>query len=117
LHNGVDNRLTENLIEKALKPALDAVEKEWREVWRASKEKGKNAAKDEGKGSLIIVGRRTQDKFFSNGMYYPSESYVNFQLTSISNVGLDYENARKNPNFFPCKFFIPMVIRALTFEL
>jgi hypothetical protein len=103
LHNGVDNRLTETFIDKALKPALDSVEKEWREVWRASKAKGKNAANDEGKGSLIIVGKRTQDKFFSNGMYYYPFVICDFSLMFISNTGLDLENAMKNPNFFPCR--------------
>ena len=45
-------------------PALDAVERDWRENWRAAKK-----AKDQngGNGALIIVGRRDQDKFFSNG--------------------------------------------------
>lgn len=64
LHNGDDSRLTELLVEEALKPALDAVERTWRQAWRAAA-----AAKDKegGKGALIIVGKRSQDKFFSNG--------------------------------------------------
>lgn len=65
LHNGVDNRLTGEVINHAIKPALDVVEKQWREQWRpAQKVKGKDGAK----GALIIVGKRSQDKFFSNGM-------------------------------------------------
>ncbi|THG97668.1 hypothetical protein EW145_g7571 [Phellinidium pouzarii] len=36
MHNGEDNRLTYNFINCALKPALDAVEREWRETWQAS---------------------------------------------------------------------------------
>jgi hypothetical protein len=45
-------------------PALDAVERSWREKWRAAR-----AASDSngGGGALIIVGKRDQDKFFSNG--------------------------------------------------
>lgn len=64
LHNGLDNRLTETLLAKALLPALDAVERAWRESWRAAQ-----SAKDPegGRGALIIVGNRAQNKFFSNG--------------------------------------------------
>jgi Delta3-Delta2-enoyl-CoA isomerase len=64
LHNGQDNRLTETMVTDGLMPALDAVEKSWREKWRAAR-----AASDAnaGGGALIIVGRRDQDKFFSNG--------------------------------------------------
>lgn len=53
-------------MDHGLKPALDAVEKDWRDSWRTAKQ-----AKDKegGKGALIIVGRRDQDKFFSNGAY------------------------------------------------
>jgi len=96
LHNGIDNRLTEALIEQGLKPALDVVEKEWRESWRASKAKGKDAAEDEGKGAVIIVGKRTQDKFFSNG--------------------LDLVASLKNPNFFPL-VWNPMMKRILSFPI
>ena len=71
LHNGDDSRLTHALINEALKPALDLVEREWREQWRAaqreaasSKDAPKGAA---GAGALIIIGNRSQDKFFSNG--------------------------------------------------
>jgi hypothetical protein len=65
LHNGVDNRLTDVMIDRAIKPALNAVEKHWREQWRpAQQTKDKEGAK----GALIIVGKQTQDKFFSNGM-------------------------------------------------
>ncbi|KAG5351570.1 hypothetical protein C0989_005786 [Termitomyces sp. Mn162] len=78
LHNGIDNRLTLDLIERGLKPALDAVERDWREHWRTAQ---KNKDKTGGKGALIIVGKRSQDKFFSNG--------------------LDLPNVIPNPNFFP----------------
>lgn len=64
LHNGQDNRLTADLVDHGLKPALDIVEKEWRTLWRAA-QKAKD--KDGGKGALIIIGKQDQDKFFSNG--------------------------------------------------
>jgi Delta3-Delta2-enoyl-CoA isomerase len=101
LHNGIDNRLTEVLVEKAIKPALDVVEKEWRETWRASKAKGKAAAEDEGKGALIIVGKRDQDKFFSNGGLF---LFLIICMLIFLSEGFDLENALKNPNFFPRTF-------------
>lgn len=61
MHNGADNRLTETLIDECLKPALDIVENEWQEAWTASKQKGKAATEDEGKGALVIVGKRGQE--------------------------------------------------------
>ncbi|KAG5720931.1 hypothetical protein E4T56_gene865 [Termitomyces sp. T112] len=91
LHNGIDNRLTLDLIERGLKPALDAVERDWREHWRTAQ---KNKDKTGGKGALIIVGKRSQDKFFSNG--------------------LDLPNVIPNPNFFPATFN-PLLVRLLTF--
>ncbi|EAU85527.1 hypothetical protein CC1G_06428 [Coprinopsis cinerea okayama7 len=93
LHNGQDNRLTATLVNEGLKPALDEVERQWREKWRAAA-----AAKDQpqGKGALIIVGRRDQDKFFSNG--------------------LDFANVVKDLNFFPVTFD-PLLARLLTFPI
>jgi hypothetical protein len=42
------------MIDRALKPALDVVEKHWREQWRAAqKAQGKKGAK----GALIIIGK------------------------------------------------------------
>ena len=64
MHNGADNRLTDVFLTQALKPALDTVERHWRENWRAG------AAKKDEKlthGAVILVGNRKQDKFFSNG--------------------------------------------------
>lgn len=78
LHNGEDNRLTRDVIQSAFKPALDIVEREWRQSWRAlqSKPKGaKNADEKnavDGQGVLVIVGKRGQDKFFSNGECCPN---------------------------------------------
>ncbi|KAF8969252.1 ClpP/crotonase-like domain-containing protein [Flammula alnicola] len=93
LHNGQDNRLTHELINKAVMPALDTVEREWREQRRSALET-KNA--EGGKGALIIVGKRDQDKFFSNG--------------------LDFANSSKDPNFFQLTFD-PMLVRLLTFPI
>jgi len=78
-----------------LKPALNTVEKDWRESWRIYM-RDQKVNKDEGKGALIIVGRRDQDKFFSNG--------------------LDFPNSSKDPNFFP-ETFDPLLERILTFPI
>ena len=43
------------------------VEREWRGQLRAAKQSND---KEGGKGALIIVGRRDQDKFFSNGDFH-----------------------------------------------
>ena len=66
LKNGIDNRLTSAFINTGIKPALDEVERQWRDSWGKSQETGD---KKLGKGALIIVGRRDQDKFFSNGAF------------------------------------------------
>jgi hypothetical protein len=67
LHNGQDSRITASLIRDAFMPALDAVERDWRAARR-----GKDIAKEKdmsvGAGALVIVGNKSQDKFFSNGM-------------------------------------------------
>ncbi|KZT12957.1 ClpP/crotonase [Laetiporus sulphureus 93-53] len=97
MHHGEDNRFTEAFVSNALMPALDAVERDWREGWRSAR-----AAKDKegGKGFLVITGKRNQNKFFSNG--------------------LDFDNLAKDPNF-PINFF-PLVMnpfyrRVLTFPI
>lgn len=46
-------------------PALDTVEKDWRAYRQNARSGGKN--KDAGGGALVIVGKRSQNKFFSNG--------------------------------------------------
>ncbi|KAK1222834.1 hypothetical protein PQX77_014256 [Marasmius sp. AFHP31] len=99
LHNGQDSRLVPELIDGGLKPALDAIEREWREGWRRYQQnQGKegNDQSDDGKGALIIVGRRDQDKFFSNG-----------ELNFVP---------RGNPNFFPMTYN-PLLERILTFPI
>ncbi|TFK27168.1 ClpP/crotonase [Coprinopsis marcescibilis] len=93
LHNGQDNRLTPRLIDHSFKPALDEVERQWRERWR---EAAATKKPDLAKGALIIVGRRDQDKFFSNG--------------------LDFAVSSKDMNFFPVTFD-PMLKRLLTFPI
>lgn len=72
LHNGQDNRLTHELINKGLMPAFDMVEREWRIQLRTAQQSND---KEGGRGSLIIVGRRDQDKFFSNGDFRPCFSF------------------------------------------
>lgn len=82
LHYGEDNRLTRDLVEYAFKPALDIVEREWRQAWRAAsqvKSEGankteENGATTDGQGALVIVGKRGQDKFFSNGKFVPARA-------------------------------------------
>ena len=64
MHNGADNRLTADFIKSGMLPALDVVERDWRNVWRASKQTND---KQGGRGALVLVGNRGQDKFFSNG--------------------------------------------------
>jgi len=93
LHNGQDSRLTDTLINHGLMPALNAVEKHWREQWSEAKAQ---KSQDAGGGALIIVGKNGQDKFFSNG--------------------LDFVNASKDPSFFP-QTFNPMLVRLLTFPI
>ncbi|PIL35763.1 hypothetical protein GSI_02493 [Ganoderma sinense ZZ0214-1] len=97
MHNGADNRLTEFFLTQALKPALDTVERLWRENWRAAV-----ASKDEklAQGAVILVGNTQQDKFFSNG--------------------LDLAGSQKDPafktNFFPLSFN-PVLHRLLSFPI
>ena len=69
LHHGTDNRLRERMLREAIRPALDLIEKDWRESTTAAK---KANPKDEkaGAGSLVIVGKRGQEKFFSNGFQF-----------------------------------------------
>jgi hypothetical protein len=67
LHNGQDSRLTKRLIDEALRPALDIVECSW----NTTRDRQAGGAGDgNGAGALIIIGRRDQDKFFSNGFDY-----------------------------------------------
>ncbi|KAF9048516.1 ClpP/crotonase-like domain-containing protein [Panaeolus papilionaceus] len=90
LHNGADNRLTPTVV-KSILAALQAVEAQWR-----SQVKAAHKAQSDAGGALIIVGRKDQDKFFSNG--------------------LDFEKDSNNSNFFPV-LFDPMLVRILTFPI
>ncbi|KAH9983096.1 ClpP/crotonase [Russula compacta] len=93
LHNGVDNRLVKSLINDALKPALQIVEREWRKERAEGKaKKDKNA----GAAALVIVGRLDQEKFFSNGFDYPS--------------------VVSDPSWFPATFD-PLFLNLLTFPI
>lgn len=128
MHNGEDNRLTHTMVREALMPALDHVEREWRTEWRAAQKK-KEANRPDGGGALIIVGNKSQDKFFSNGEFL----MVSTDHGSNDTLGLDYANAIKDPGFFPgmrqeirvskglltfqlrLEIYNPLVTRLLTF--
>lgn len=102
MHNGVDNRLTVHFILNCLQKALDVVEGEWRAV-------GAGAP-----GALVLVGKKDQIKFFSNGESV-SNGWAHLTIGLIRHVGLDYENASKDTNFTPCTIFHRvMVIVPLT---
>jgi enoyl-CoA hydratase/carnithine racemase len=89
LHNGEDSRLTARLIGEALRPALDMVEKHWTNNRLTT-------LANAGEGALIIVGKRDQDKFFSNGFLYDS--------------------IKNNPGFFT-DIANPLYARLLTFPI
>jgi len=93
LHNGQDNRLIPALVDHGLKPALDAVELHWRNQWREAQN---SKDKSGGNGAVIIVGRKNQDKFFSNG--------------------LDLSYVPLNGNFFPLTFN-PLLERIIKFPI
>lgn len=69
LHNGSDSRLTTEFISQSIMPALDAVERDWRKGLKPGPPSKDLRGKDSGKGALIIVGNRSQHKFFSNGAF------------------------------------------------
>jgi Delta3-Delta2-enoyl-CoA isomerase len=71
MHNGPDNRLTQDMC-MAIIPALDVVEKSWRDAWRAASNDKGDKEKTSASGALIIVANRKQHKFFSNGFDYPT---------------------------------------------
>jgi len=97
LHNGGQNVLTLAFMNDAIRPALDAVEEEWRESLRVAKTKGKSALPDEGKGALVIIGKRDQTKFFSNG--------------------IDFAGALQDPAAFFIGGYNMMMKRLLTFPV
>jgi hypothetical protein len=71
IHSPPDNRLTKHVVVQGLVPALNCVEREWRELYRAAQaaqRDGTQVEKSLGSGALVIVGLRGQDKFFSNGI-------------------------------------------------
>lgn len=96
---GEDNRLTKSFIEDAILPALDVVQSAWvdaRDQARAKKDK------EGGKGALVMVGKRKQDKFFSNGIIY---IYVCVIILSES-AGFDYPSVVGDPTFIPSELFL-----------
>ncbi|KAG6332491.1 hypothetical protein ID866_6593 [Astraeus odoratus] len=98
LHNGEDSRLTKRMVDDALRPALDVVEKHWtrnRSSVSAGQKKDTSKGVD-GAGALIIVGKRDQDKFFSNGF--------------------EYESVKNNPRFLT-ETANPLFSRLLTFPI
>ncbi|KAI0833255.1 ClpP/crotonase [Trametes gibbosa] len=115
MHNGADSRLTDVFILQAFKPALDTVERHWRENWRTGQ-----AKKDESlcKGALIVVGNRKQDKFFSNGGREESP-LPELPFDGVF-AGLDFAGATRDPNFqtnfFPV-VYNPMIARLLAFPI
>jgi hypothetical protein len=88
-------------VDHGINPALDAVERHWREQWRAVQ---KSKDKSSGNGAVIIVGRRDQDKFFSNGgdLILQSCKYPNYCPFSFILIGLDLSFVPFNGNFFRC---------------
>ncbi|KAF9503722.1 hypothetical protein BS47DRAFT_1402137 [Hydnum rufescens UP504] len=86
MHHGLDNRLSHEFIDKTLLKALDLVEKDWRS---STTEVG-------APGALIIIGKKSQQKFWSNG--------------------LDYETAQKDPGFFS-NYYDALVRRLLGFPM
>ena len=67
--------MTVELIDGGLKPALDVVEREWKEGRRKAQDVKGNIGAE---GAVIIVGRKDQDKFFSNGELSSSRTNAGF---------------------------------------
>lgn len=99
---GEDNRLTDHFVRNAILPALDHVELAWRNSVRDAK-----ARKDTegGKGALVITGKRSQEKFFSNGEYTSNPWMVSKHLPK----GFDYPQVLKNSGFMTSKQHIYVV--------
>lgn len=98
LHNGEDSRLTKRMIDDAIRPALDLVEEHWN-FNRGSSPTTRSkdgSGRDSGEGALIIIGKRSQDKFFSNGF--------------------EYESVKGNPAFFN-ETANPLIARLMTFSI
>jgi len=87
MHHGKDNRLTTKFLITCLAKALDIVEKDWRAA---------HGEASGGPGALIISGKQTKEKFFSNG--------------------LDFAAIENDPAFFPT-VFNPTLNRLITFPI
>jgi hypothetical protein len=99
LHNGEDNRLTTQFINDVMVKALDIVEGEW----KAPRDKVK--PKDRTGGSLIITGKLSQDRFFSNGASFAFVLRLNLD-SSVQRAGLDFVRIQGDAGFFPSKFLL-----------
>jgi len=86
MHHAEDNRINPEFIDETLVVALDIVEKDWRS----------GTSENGAPGALVLVGKKSQNKFFSNG--------------------LDYANTSKDTGFFP-NTFDPFIRRFLTFPM
>lgn len=93
LQNGAENRLTVELMTRAINPALDIVEQEHFRLRNAPRESTPEGSEYKG-GALIISGLRSQNKFFCNGFNFD-------ELVNVSGL-------------LP-EIFTPLAIRLLTF--
>ena len=57
MHHAEDNRIDPEFIDETLVVALDIVEKDWRS----------GTVENGAPGALVLVGKKSQNKFFSNG--------------------------------------------------
>ncbi|KAG9013917.1 hypothetical protein FRB94_004297 [Tulasnella sp. JGI-2019a] len=97
LRNGTDNRLTGEMLQMVIMPALNLVEKEWRSQWRGSNSDA-SVGKASRAGSLIISGPLDQDKFFSNGFDYE-------EVITTPGQGFIFNN------------FVPILNKLMTFPI
>ncbi|CDO70869.1 hypothetical protein BN946_scf184804.g1 [Trametes cinnabarina] len=74
LHNGADSRLTDVLLLRGIIPALDTVEKHWRENWRAGK-----AKKDEGLCKGLDYDNAIKDPSFGTN-FFPSMHRLTYPI-------------------------------------
>lgn len=97
------------MIEDALRPALDLVEDHWRENRQLASNSG--SQRQGGEGALIIVGKRDQDKFFSNGFDYESVkgnlSFFNGALSALRLIPAYHLHAHRDrkPALDSCPHF------------
>ena len=99
MHHGEDNRITSEFINETLGVALDIVEKDWRS----------GTLENGAPGALVLTGKKSQNKFFSNGEH--GSIYLAFEfgedVTNVSLIGLDYVNTSKDLGFFSSTYSLP----------